>query len=257
MLSIDEMLKFYPEPMHKYKRQILREYLQYKILEIIFNSKFSDHIVFIGGTAIRIVHGSQRFSEDIDLDSKDLVLSNFTELSEIVSAELELEGYRVETKVVSKYAFRCYIRFPGLLFDNNLSGYENEKILIQLDAEKQPYQYSGKEFLLNRFSILTRILVVPKDILLAQKISAFLNRKRTKARDIYDIIFMYSFTKPELNYLTITNGIESVASLKSVLLDKCKELDMKKLKKEIEVFLINPEEAKRIEMFPDFIKSIE
>ncbi|MCK5224815.1 nucleotidyl transferase AbiEii/AbiGii toxin family protein, partial [Candidatus Calescamantes bacterium] len=93
MLSIDEMLKFYPESMHKYKRQILREYLQCKILEIIFNSKFSDRIVFIGGTAIRIVHGSQRFSEDIDLDSKDLVLSNFTELSEIVAAELELEGY--------------------------------------------------------------------------------------------------------------------------------------------------------------------
>ena len=257
MLSIDEMLKFYPEPMHKYKRQILREYLQYKILEIIFNSKFSDRIVFIGGTAIRIVHGSQRFSEDIDLDSKDLVLSNFTELSEIVAAELELEGYRVETKVVSKNAFRCYIRFPGLLFDHDLSGYENEKILIQLDAEKQPYQYNGSEFLLNRFSILTRILVVPKDILLAQKISAFLNRKRTKARDIYDIIFMYSFTKPELSYLTITNGIESVASLKSVLLDKCKELDMKKLKKEIEIFLVNPEEAKKIEIFPDFIKSIK
>ncbi len=256
MLSIKEIEKFYPENMHVYKKQLLREYLQYKILDIIFNSKFSNRIVFMGGTAIRVIHNSQRFSEDIDFDSRDISFNEFEQLTEIIRDELELEGFVIEIKVVSKNAFRCYIRFPKLLFDYNLSGYDKEKILIQLDAERQPYTYIATDYLLNRFSILTRIYVVPQNILLSQKISAFLNRKRTKARDIYDIIYMFSFTQPEYGYLKLTNGIENNNALKSILLEKCKSIDLKKLQKEIEIFLIKPKDSKMIEMFPDFVRTI-
>ncbi len=256
MLSIKEIAKFYPENMHVFKRQILREYLQYKILDIVFTSKFSKRIVFMGGTAIRIIHNSQRFSEDIDFDSKDLSLNEFEQLVEIIRNELELEGFAVEMKVVSKKAFRCYIRFSKLLFDYSLSGYDNEKILIQLDAESQPHTYTGIDYLLNRFSILTRIYVAPQNILLSQKITAFLNRKRTKGRDIYDIIYLFSFARPEYGYLKLTNEIINKNVLKSTLLKKCESIDLKKLRKETEVFLLNPKDSKMIEMFPDFIKTI-
>ncbi len=256
MLSINEIAKFYPENMHTYKRQLLREYLQYKILEIIFNSKFSKRIVFMGGTAIRIVHNSQRFSEDIDFDSRDLSPDEFKELAGIIRTELTLEGFSVEMKIVSRGAFRCYIKFPKLLFDYNLSGYEEEKILIQLDAEKQPYSYTAKDYFLNKFSIFTRIFIVPQNILLSQKISAFLNRKRTKGRDIFDIIYLFSFTKPDYGYLKITNAISDKSSLQFTLLKKCKTINVKRLRKEIEIFLINPNNVKMIENFPDFVKTI-
>jgi len=256
MLSIDEIVKYYPQNMHIYRRQLLREYLQYKILDIIFNSKFLNRIIFMGGTEIRIVHNSQRFSEDIDFNSKNLSLDEFKELTKMIKTELELEGFSIEIKVVSKKAFRCYIRFPKLLFDYKLSGYAEEKILIQIDAERQPYNYIGTDYILNRFSILTRIFVTPEDVLLSQKISAFLNRKRTKARDIYDIIYMFSFTRPEYGYLKLTDGIENDNYLKSTLLEKCETIDLKKLGEELEVFLINPKDSKRVEMFPDFVKMI-
>ncbi len=256
MLNINEIAKFYPENMYIYKRQLLREYLQYKILDIIFSSKFANRVVFMGGSAIRIVHNSQRFSEDVDFDSRDLSPDEFNKLTEIVRAELRLEGFITEMKIVSKKAFRCYIRFPKLLFNYNLSGYEKEKITIQLDAESQPYNYVADNYLLNKFAILTRIYIVPQNILLSQKISAFLNRKRAKARDIYDIIYMFSFTRPEYGYLKITNEIENDSSLKSMLLKKCEKIDLKKLRKEIEVFLINPNDSKRVELFPDFVRTI-
>lgn len=256
MLSINEIAKFYPKNMHVFKKQLLREYLQYKIIDIIFNSKFSNRIVFMGGTAIRIVHNSQRFSEDIDFDSKDISFDEFKKLTELIRRELELEGFSIEMKIVSKKAFRCYIKFPKLLFAYNLSGYETEKILIQLDAEKQPYTYNATGYLLNKFSILTRIFIVPQNILLSQKISAFLNRKRTKGRDIFDIIYMFSFTRPDYGYLKSTDGIKNDNSLKAILLKKCKMIDLKKLRKEIEIFLMNPKDAKIVEMFPDFVKMI-
>ena len=69
MLTLPEIEKNYPEPLRGFKRFILREYLQYKILQIIFDSEYTGQFVFLGGTCLRIVHGNTRFSEDLDFDN--------------------------------------------------------------------------------------------------------------------------------------------------------------------------------------------
>jgi len=46
MLSLQEIEKQYPENLRSFKRFILREYLQYKILEIIFESVYSNKLCF-------------------------------------------------------------------------------------------------------------------------------------------------------------------------------------------------------------------
>ncbi len=254
MFDYREIAKFYPEKERIFKRQLLREYLQYKILDIIYGTEAGQKAVFIGGTAIRIAYGSRRFSEDIDLDGRNLSLEKFKELSEVVKRELEYDGYAVEMKVVAKNAFRCYLKFPRLLYDMEMSGYEEEKILIQLDSEEQPYEYEPEEFLLNKFAILSKIFVAPPAILLSQKIAAFLKRKRTKARDMYDIVYLYSLTTPDQGYLESVLGIKDKDALRSALLEKCSGLDLDAMKKEIEVFLIEPKDAKMIGMFPEFMK---
>ena len=66
MLELRHLESFYPEHLRHFKRNILREYLQYKMLGIIYNGKFGLKLVFMGGTAIHIVHGAGRFSEDFD-----------------------------------------------------------------------------------------------------------------------------------------------------------------------------------------------
>ncbi len=62
MLTLPEIEKFYPESLRGYKRFLLREYLQHKVLQIVFNSEFADKLAFLGGTCLRIVHGNTRFS---------------------------------------------------------------------------------------------------------------------------------------------------------------------------------------------------
>lgn len=47
--------------------QILREEVEMEILSEFANDKLSAKLVFYGGTALRLVYGSPRFSEDIDL----------------------------------------------------------------------------------------------------------------------------------------------------------------------------------------------
>ncbi|MCX6761733.1 MAG: nucleotidyl transferase AbiEii/AbiGii toxin family protein [Candidatus Moranbacteria bacterium] len=47
--------------------QILREEVEMEILSELSKDKLSAKLVFYGGTALRLVYGSPRFSEDIDL----------------------------------------------------------------------------------------------------------------------------------------------------------------------------------------------
>ena len=72
MLLIDEIEKAYPEKLRPFKRFILREYLQYKILSYIYASQYGAKLSFIGGTALRILYDNQRFSEDLDFDNLGL-----------------------------------------------------------------------------------------------------------------------------------------------------------------------------------------
>ena len=66
MLELNEIKRFYPESLHSFDSFLLKEYLQYKILEIIFSGQFANKLCFIGGTNLRIIHENQRFSEDLD-----------------------------------------------------------------------------------------------------------------------------------------------------------------------------------------------
>ena len=76
MLELDQIISFYPEKLRIFKKNILREYLQYKILEIIFNSPFANKVVFMGGTALRIFYDNARFSEDLNSITWEFFLRN-------------------------------------------------------------------------------------------------------------------------------------------------------------------------------------
>ena len=104
MLEFQQIKEQYPENLQRFERSILREYLQYKILQAIFDSKHASRLSFLGGTALRIVYGNTRFSEDIDLDNLGLSWQEFEEVIQKVSRFLYLEGFVVEVNNVKKGA---------------------------------------------------------------------------------------------------------------------------------------------------------
>ena len=257
MLSLAEITKNYSEDLRRFPRFILREYLQHKILQVIFDSEFANQLVFLGGTCLRIVHGNRRFSEDLDFDNFQIGENGFEKIALHVKKKLELEGYVIEMRTVYRGAYHCYIRFPELLFREGLSGFTEEKILIQLDTEPQHFPFSPEKYILNRFDVFTQILTTPLDILLAQKFYTILNRVRNKGRDFYDVVFLLSrVDSPSYDYLKLKTGIDNVKELKTQVLKKCELLDMKEMAKDVQPFLFDADDAKKVVLFAEYIKQI-
>ena len=254
MLNFADILTAYPPNLQRFKRNILREYLQYKILQIIFDSEFSSKLIFLGGTALRIVHQNSRFSEDIDFDNFNLTEKDFRKITEIIKKLLEHEGYQVEIKNVPKEAYRCYLRIPNLLFDYKLSNHREEKILIQLDTQAQRFNYEPTRYLLNKFDIFTEIFVTPLQTLLAQKIYAAYYRPRPKGRDFYDILFLLGKTTPDYQYLAQKIAINNQRELKDFFAIKNQELNFVALAKDVAPFLFRPQDAIKIKKFPQILE---
>lgn len=257
MLDLKQIESFYPDNLKLFKKNLLREYLQYKILEIIFDSEFAEKLVFMGRTAIRILHSNNRFSEDLDFDNLGLKRAEFEELSKIIQKKLELQGYNVELKSVVKKGFRSYIRITDILFQNKLTQHKDEKLLIQFDAQPQKFDYKPDKVIINKFDVFLRINVVPIDILLAQKIYCIFNRKRMMGRDFYDAVYLFAKTKPSFDYLNNKLKIKDGNSLKEKLLAVCKKFDFKHLAQDVKPFLFVPSDSKKVLYFYDYIKSLE
>lgn len=258
MLTLAEIEKFYPEPLRPYKRFLLREYLQCKILQIIYDSNYASELAFLGGTCLRIVYGNKRFSEGIDFDNFIIDEKVFGEAARLIEKELAREGYTVEMKTVYKNAFHCHIRFPELLYKEGLSNHPEERILIQLDTEPRHYKFVPEKFLLNRFDVFTQIFTAPKHLLLAQKFYAVLNRPRSKGRDFFDIVFLLSLVSaPDYAYLDFKAGIRDAAALKERILQKCAKLDMQAMARDVAPFLFNQGDTKKIIHFTDYIGQVK
>ena len=257
MLDIQSILSEVPEKERAFKRNVLREYLQHQILDIIYRSKEGGKLIFMGGTALRIVYRNIRFSEDLDFDNRGLNEIDFKRLSEKIQMELEKEGYDVEMKNVFRGAYHCHLKFPRLLFEQGLTPLSEEKILLQLDAEAQEYGYEPAGFLLRKFNFFRHILAVPIDTLLSQKICALLGRKRSKGRYFFDVTFLFSKTVPDYKYLSEKVGITNMNELKKVLLKKTEKSDLRQLTDDVKPFLIDQGQKDRVLFFREFVESLD
>ena len=243
MISLSQILAEYPEHLQVHRESILKEYLQYKILFCIFESPLANKLAFIGGTALRILHNNTRFSEDLDFDNFDLSENEFIELGEIIKKDLEREGLNIEIIAKTKQAYRLKIRIPKILYETGLTPLPDQKILIQVDTVPQNFDYVPEKPLLNKFEVFTQINAVPKDLLLAQKIYASVNRKRPMGRDFFDIVFLYGLgAKPNFAYLEKHMGVKNEEALKTYLLEKTSGLDFKTLSQDIEPLLFFPKD---------------
>jgi predicted nucleotidyltransferase component of viral defense system len=253
MIPLTEIRDNYPLHLHSKSEFLLREYLQYKILELIFESTYAEKFAFLGGTCLRIVYDNQRFSEDLDFDNFDLSETDFEQVSKIVADGLQAEGYKVEIRNVVRGAFHCYIRFPGILFETGLSGHKEARILINLDTEPQHFDFVPDLHYLNRFDVFAGIKTTPLDLLLSQKITAITQRRQPKGRDFFDTVFLLSRTKPNYGFLTARLGIDTPEALRKHLLAVCSNLNFQALAADVQPFLFNPSDIRRVLSFADYI----
>ena len=246
--------------------QALREIMQEITLAGLYRANFFKQAAFYGGTALRIFHGLNRFSEDLDFSL--LEKNSAFELApylEGVKSEFAALGMQVTFIQKSKAAIsaidsaflKSETLWGELLVETNLpqlSLSQKPSIKIKLEVDTQPplrFETENK-LLIKPFSFYVNCFTLPN--LFAGKMHALLFRKwkeRVKGRDWYDLDWYIKKGVPvNLEHLAERareSGDWSEPSLNKeqlhhLLIERIRSLDMNRVKEDVIRFIPNPQE---------------
>jgi hypothetical protein len=196
------------------EKLVLREIIQEIALLGLWRAKFFEHAAFYGGTALRILYGLDRFSEDLDftlLRKK----SDFDIQPYAKAIALELEAFDFEAKVEKKSkSIDTPVESAFIKADSHISflvaasKFKPQKgslikVKIEIDTDAVPgFASEAKHFFWPQpFSVLTCDL----PSLMAGKLHATFCRglrKNIKGRDWYDLLwYVGQGIKPNWVYL--------------------------------------------------------
>jgi predicted nucleotidyltransferase component of viral defense system len=266
--TIEELLKNYTLRSKNEYKSAIQEIMQEIALMGLWRAKFFEHAAFYGGTSLRILHGLNRFSEDLDFSLLEPNAGfNLVPFLNALEEELEISGLKisVEHKIKhSEESIRSAFLKAGTLetfiiigLDEQLKKHtqSNEVIKIKLEIDIDPPQGFATEIrYLTKpmpFSVRT---YVPED-LFAGKMHALLCRPykvRVKGRDWYDFIwYLGKGFRLHLSHLE-TRMRQSghypleepltVQSFSDILEKKIRGLNIDTAKEDIRRFLRNPRE---------------
>jgi predicted nucleotidyltransferase component of viral defense system len=174
------------------RKTILKEALQVLVLEHLYRLPESDVITFQGGTCLRLLYGTPRYSEDLDF-----VVSNIQGLSGIfekVMSSVEKMGPLFEGKVWMRIQKESENLVRWKVYYETLEGKEN--VSVSIEFAKFP-AYTSQLLPLRipkGYPAIPLILVKAEEEkeILADKVTAIASRKYLKGRDIFDIWLLKS-----------------------------------------------------------------
>lgn len=151
-------------------------------LSRLYQEKDSEKLLFKGGTALRIIWQSPRFSEDLDFTGGYLSIKGIEALMASALAKMELEG--IQTDIVeSKSTSGGYLAVL-----HHKTGEYKSRIQIEVSL-RNGKKRSGTAALIQSDLVVPYTLIhLKEEILVAEKIRACLTRG--KARDFYDLYFI-------------------------------------------------------------------
>jgi len=187
MLNIKNLEKFTNQAQTSIQN-VVREYCQQLFLSYLYKQPGSERLLFKGGTALRIIFHSPRYSEDLDFTGVNISQKEVEEIFTNTLADLEKTGIGVELEEGKPTT-------GGYLGIAIFQAYErNTKIQIEVSLRngKGP---EGARFLVENEYITAYTLVhLPKEEIIKGKMQAFINRQ--KPRDFYDYFFLLSGNYP-------------------------------------------------------------
>ncbi|MFA5097276.1 MAG: nucleotidyl transferase AbiEii/AbiGii toxin family protein [Candidatus Margulisiibacteriota bacterium] len=233
------------------KRNALREYLQSLVLKVLFEKKYFKDLIFVGGTALRFIYRTKRFSEDLDFSSFS-DKAGFLEMSADLEKELRCYNLAVNTRKKAQGNVRnAFIKFPGILEKLDLSPHKNETISIKLEIDYNPPKGGAVQLHLLNKDYSFYVQSYDLSSLMAGKLHAILFRKFEKGRDYYDLVW-YLGKKAVPNIELLDNAIYQTQNFripdlesrwKDLLKHKIAEADFKRIVKDVLPFLEDRGEA--------------
>ena len=236
----------------------LREISQKIILYALAQTSFFKNVAFYGGTCLRIFHGLDRFSEDLDFQviSEDYKLDFDQYMSKCITV---LESYGLKSIVYSKSNYdsgevrRRYIKISHYDIASEYFGKINmnkEKLLsIKIEVSTVFIPGAKYEMKLLNSPLFSNIYCFNYESLFAGKLNALITRnwrERTKGRDYYDYMFYVShnikinldYLKNKLKYsLNKDTSDYTIDDIKELLKGKFEQTDFNSLKSDIIPFV--------------------
>lgn len=256
--NFDQILEFakgYGLPLTK-KRAILREYLQVRILDLLYQEKVSPGLFFVGGTSLRLLYGLDRFSEDLDFDMVKLKQKQIKKVMDNTHQRLLKENIEVDLyqNITLKRAY-YELRFKNLLYELSLTRNREEKLMVKFDFETFWQGQKRKVVLLKRYGFLVNVVTIPFEQILVQKLLAYIKRKQTLPRDIYDIVWLIAQGAKIDKDFMIKNNLPLNLITKAREKFEKERKKLKNLKLKLRPFLINENYSKKLELFPKVLNT--
>lgn len=165
---------------------VYREYLQLLFLKYFYLQKESEKVYFKGGTALRFLYGSFRFSEDLDFTS--LLLEKKIEV--LINKALENLNKEAE-RAAFKKAPAIPNSFSGRIFQENPEFKFPLTVRLDFSLREKPFfietSYIETIFPIGPYPQVSHLKI---EEIMAEKIRAILTR--TRGRDFFDLWFMLS-----------------------------------------------------------------
>jgi predicted nucleotidyltransferase component of viral defense system len=205
---LHDLVRKNPDP--NQARNLVMEYLQARILEILQRSGAMIPLAFQGGTALRFLYNMARFSEDLDFSlERPEANYDFQSYLRAIQSQFQAEGYTLQMKVNDqKVVHSVFIRFYGLLYELQLSPQSNQALSVKVEVDTRPPAGAGLETDLVRRTITLRLQHYDRSSLFAGKLHAILQRQYAKGRDLYDLMWYLSDPNwPEPNLVFLKNAL--------------------------------------------------
>jgi predicted nucleotidyltransferase component of viral defense system len=263
----------------------LREIIQEVSLLGLWRGKFFQQAAFYGGSALRIIYGLDRFSEDMDFSLlKPRLDFDISSYATSLQKECEAFGFEVRFEKIEKAVqtpiksafLKANTRKQLLVIETSEDIIQNVpkgkllKIKIELDTDPPSGFITETKYILRPIPFTVKALTLPD--LFAGKMHAVLCRRwknRIKGRDWYDLVW-YAANHPELHISHLEQRMRQTQdwegenpltkeTFQNLLIEQIKGLDISKIRGEVEPFVKTPENLNiwSREFFWDVISRIE
>lgn len=264
MSTIQNMMEnYHPKTADDY-RNALKEIVQEIALSGMSKTNFFQEGAFYGGTALRIFHGLQRFSEDMDF-SLQAPNSSFDLAEYLPAIEHELSAYGLQMTAERKKKTKesdvqsAFIKGGTLIQVINIeqkqdlaipgiNKHEQVKIKVEVDTNPPPGASYEFKYALRPTPFVARLYDKPS--LFAGKTHAVICRNwqhRVKGRDLYDYVWYLSQNTP-LNLFHLQKRLEqsgrwdenkilTIEDTKNLLKERFEQIDFEAAKADVLPFI--------------------
>ena len=164
------------------KINVYREYCQHMFLSFLYSHDGTEKILFKGGTALRVVYQSPRYSEDLDFTLFSISNRELEDIILAVSGDLEKGNF--DNKIAEAKETT-----GGYLAELTIKLY-GEKLMVSIQASRRRKnnRKPNVQLVKNDFIPPYTALLLPETELIEEKIQAAL--ARAKPRDFFDVYFL-------------------------------------------------------------------